>query len=332
MGFRLYTLLSSQGSIIPGFALCLALGMAAVFSSPFWGVPSLILALFLGYVIGAPAREFPLYSGIEFSRQNILKLGVVLLGVRLDLHQVLALGWTPVLLVSLSVPLTILLAWVIGRWLRLPTECWLIGGAAVAICGASAAMAVAAVLSARQGTSRILPYIAASVTGIGSIAMISYPFLVDVLGINAQSAGVLIGISIHDVAQVAGAGYAISDTVGDVAIYTKMLRVAALVPVIAIIAIWQKSNSDHGNGLPGFLYAFAAIVTLNALGFIGDQVKWLAEELSTVFLVTAMVGLGAKIQFANLLGESWRPLFLLLVLSVLLFLVPLLVIIISGGF
>lgn len=326
MGFRLSTAYSSQLSVIPGLALCLALGLAAIFSSPFWGVPPLILALFLGYVVGDPARELPFYDGVEFSRQSILKLGVVLLGLRLDLDQVLTLGWFPVLLVSLSVPLTILLSWLIGRWLRLPTEYWLIGGAAVAICGASAAMAVAAILSARSGTSRSLPYIAASVTGIGSIAMVGYPFLVNWLGMDAQSAGVLIGISIHDVAQVAGAGYAISDPVGDVAIYTKMLRVAALVPVIAFIALWQRNQDDHANGFPGFLYAFAILVVLNAMGLVGTQLKLVAEMFSQLCLVTAMVGLGAKIQFSSLLGESWRPLFLLVVLSLVLFAVPLLLI------
>ena len=331
MGSRLHAAFSSQLSVIPGFGLCMALGLATVFSSPFWGVPSLILALFLGYVVGGPAREHPFYSGVEFSRQSVLKLGVVLLGVRLEPDQVLALGWGPVLLVALTVPLTILMAWMIGRWLRLPTECWLIGGAAVAICGASAAMAVAAVLSARGGTSRVLPYIAASVTGIGAVAMVAYPFLVELLDIDAQSAGILIGISIHDVAQVAGAGYAVSDAVGDVAIYTKMLRVAALAPVIALIALCMRNQSPHDNRLPGFLYAFAAVVALNALGLIGSQIKLIAEAFSQICLVTAMVGLGAKIQFSSLLGESWRPLFLLAILSVLLFTVPLIVLIVADS-
>ncbi|OAN87471.1 hypothetical protein A8B84_14860 [Marinobacter sp. EhC06] len=331
MGFRFPAAFSLQLSVFPGIALCAILALAAIISSPFWGVPSLILALFLGYVVGDPMREHPFHDGAEFSRQSVLKLGVVLLGVRLELDQMLVLGWSPVLLVMFCVPITILVAWMLGRWLRLPTECWLIGGAAVAICGASAAMAVAAILSARSGTSRILPYIVASVTGIGSIAMIAYPFLYGLLGVDARSAGLLIGISIHDVAQVAGAGYAISEPVGDVAIYTKMLRVAALVPVITLIALWQRSRSDQDNGLPGFLYAFAAVVALNTFGLLGTQIKLIAEAVSEFCLVTAMVGLGARIQFSSMLGESWRPLFLLVVLSLFLFVGPLLMMLIAGG-
>jgi len=330
VGFRLPTVFNLQLSVIPGLTLCFVIASAAVFSSTFWGVPALILALFLGYVVGEPASEHPFHQGVEFGRQSILKVGVVLLGVRLELDQVLALGWTPFVLVALAVPLTLLAARLLGKWLRLPTEYWLIGGAAVAICGASAAMAVAAILSARSSASRTLPLIVACVTGIGSIAMIAYPLLIELLGLDARTAGLLIGVSIHDVAQVAGAGYAISDPVGDVAIYTKMLRVAALVPVIALIALWQGNQSGSENGFPGFLYAFAAVVLLNALGLLGNQARMVAEAFSEFFLVTAMVGVGAKIQFSNLVGESWRPLFLLSVLSILLFVVPLLVITLTG--
>ena len=320
MGSRIPTVLSQQFSVIPGVALCMTLAMAVVFASPFWGVPALILALFLGYVVGEPVSGHPFQQGIEFSRQGVLKLGVVLLAARLEPGQVLDLGWVPLLLVVLAVSLTLLAAWVLGRCLRLPTEYWLIGGAAVAICGASAAMAVAAILAGRAATTRTLPYIVASVTVIGSLAMIAYPLMVDLLGLGVRSAGLLIGLSIHDVAQVAGAGYAVSDPVGDVAIYTKMLRVAALVPVIALIALWQGSQGGQDNGFPGFLYAFAAVVVLNALGLLNDQIRLMAAIFSEFFLVTAMVGLGAKIQFSSLLGESWRPFFMLTCLSLLLLL------------
>lgn len=332
MGSRLYTAYSSQLSVIPGVALCLTLGLAALFSSPFWGVPPLVLALFLGYIVGDPARERPFNKGIEFSRRSVLQLGVILLGLRLDPAQILSLGWFPLLLVAVAVPLTLLFSWLIGRWLRLPTEYWLIGGAAIAICGASAAMAVAAVLNLRNSSGRALAYIVASVTGIGSMAMIGYPYFIDLLGLDAQRAGLLIGVSIHDVAQVAGAGYAISNPAGDVAIYTKMLRVAALVPVIAVIALWQRGQEEPGKGFPGFLYAFAALVTLNALGLVGTEIKQVAETISQLCLVTAMIGLGAKIQFAGLLGEGWRPLILLVALSLLLFVLPLLALTLTTGF
>lgn len=332
MSFHLPTALHLQLSIIPGFILCTVIAVGSVFSSPFWGIPALILALFLGYVLGEPAKEHPFHDGVEFSRQSILKLGVVLLGVRLEFDQVLDLGWIPLIVVAIAVPLTFLAAMVMGRWLRLPSEYWLIGGAAVAICGASAAMSVAAILSVRAATTRALPYIVASVTVIGSIAMIAYPLLVEGLGLDVRSAGLLIGVSIHDVAQVAGAGYSVSDPVGDVAIYTKMLRVAALVPVIAVIALWQGSQREQDNGFPWFLYAFAAVVALNAFGLVGDQVRLIAEAFSKLFLVTAMVGLGTKIQFSSLVGESWRPLFLLVALSLLLLILPLLVITLTGNF
>ena len=323
MGLQPLTILQIRLSVAPGLVLCLITGSAAVFSSSFWGVPSLILALFLGYVVGDLARENPLYEGVEFSRQSVLKLGVVLLGVRLDLAQVLELGWVPIGLVILAIPLTILAAWIIGLWLRLPTESWLIGGAAVAICGASAAMAVAAILSDRTATSRILPYIVASVTGIGSIAMIAYPLLVGFLDLDSQSAGLLIGISIHDVAQVAGAGYTVSEITGSVSVYTKMLRVASLVPVIFIIALWCRPTSAKDTRFPGFLYAFAAVVALNALSLIPPQVKLAVNSFSELCLVTAMVGLGVKTQFFQLMQEGWRPLILLIVLSLFLLGAPL---------
>ena len=127
------------------------------------------------------------------------------------------------------------------------------------------------------------------------------------------------GATIHDVAQVVGAGYLMSDEIGDVATFTKLLRVSTLVPVVLIIALiaarWGKTPFDtapSGFPLPSFLVAFIVIVSINSAGFIAFEVSEFMVEMSRWCLILAMVGLGMKSSFKELADMGWRPIALML--------------------
>lgn len=156
------------------------------------------------------------------------------------------------------------------------------------------------------------------VTGLSTVAMILYPVIVDLLGLSDVQSGIFLGATIHDVAQVVGAGYMISDSVGDTATFTKLLRVAMLVPVVLIISIVVARKSGKGKkeganvSLPGFLIAFVIIVIINSSGYVPPMVTSSMVELSRWCLIVAMVGLGMKASFKELAAMGYRPILLMI--------------------
>jgi uncharacterized membrane protein YadS len=148
--------------------------------------------------------------------------------------------------------------------------------------------------------------------------MIIYPGLVGVLHLDHVHAGVFLGGTIHDVAQVVGAGYMISPETGDIATYVKLLRVAMLLPVVSIVGWVAFRGMPAGASrkrqiVPVFLLGFAALVVINSVGFLPPAALSLATTISSWCLVTAIAALGMKTSFKDLIVVGWRPVGLMVV-------------------
>ena len=304
-------------ALMPGFILCLVIGMAAKFVSEHHGGPTILYALLMGMALNYLSTEGSCVAGIQFSAKSVLRFGIALLGARITIEQLMSLGITPIVIVLVGVPATIFFSYVLGRWLKLGKAHSILAGASVGICGASAALAVSAVLPQDKESEKNLIFTVICVTGLSTIAMILYPILVPVLGFSEAESGIFLGATIHDVAQVVGAGYMISDNVGDVATFTKLLRVAMLVPVVLIISIvvarqsGQEKTKGSSVALPGFLIAFVLIVLVNSSGYVPPVITDSMVDLSRWCLIVAMVGLGMKASFKELAAMGWRPVILM---------------------
>ncbi|NRA54282.1 MAG: putative sulfate exporter family transporter [Gammaproteobacteria bacterium] len=304
--------------LMPGFLLCLVIGMAAKFVSEHHGGPTILYALLMGMALNYLSSEGRCVEGIQFAAKSILRFGIALLGARITIEQLMSLGMTPVVLVLIGVPATIGFSYLFGRWLKLGKSQSILAGASVGICGASAALAVSAVLPQDKDAEKNLIFTVICVTGLSTVAMILYPVIVSSLGLTAAESGIFLGATIHDVAQVVGAGYMISDSVGDVATFTKLLRVAMLVPVVLVISIIvarqnnQNSSASSKVSLPGFLIAFIVIVMINSTGYVPVEITSSLVDLSRWCLIVAMVGLGMKASFKELAAMGWRPIVLMI--------------------
>lgn len=299
---------------LPGLLLCMLLAFAAALVARYFGGPALLYALLAGmafHFLSASARLAP---GIGLSSRTVLRLGVALLGARISLDQILALGWTPLLLVLVAVPSTILFGIFCAQRLGMSRSQGTLTGGSVAICGASAAMAVAAVLPGRPEGERQLIFTIVGVTALSTIAMVVYPLIANLLGMNETQAGFFLGGSIHDVAQVVGAGYMMSEPTGDIATFTKLLRVALLAPVVIVISLVIARHGGASSGgatLPGFLIAFVLLVAANSLGWIPATVQSPLEAFSRGCLVVAIAAIGVKASFRELAASGWRAALLL---------------------
>ncbi|HMA50173.1 MAG TPA: putative sulfate exporter family transporter, partial [Magnetospirillaceae bacterium] len=173
----------------------------------------------------------------------------------------------------------------------------------------------ASVLPKHEKSERDTILTVVTVTALSTLAMIFYPILVKFLGFDDVHAGVFLGGTIHDVAQVIGAGLTISPEAGDVATYVKLLRVAMLLPVVSIIASTAAQGEGKAKGpkVPTFLIGFAVLVAINSTGVLPGFVVTAVSQVSTWCLVTAIAALGMKTSFKSLVVVGWRPVGLMVI-------------------
>jgi uncharacterized integral membrane protein (TIGR00698 family) len=305
----------------PGLMAAATIALAATWLSDQYRSPVMLFALLFGMTFHFLYEEGRCVAGIEFSSKAVLRVGVALLGARITAHQILELGIMPIATVAVGIISTIALGAFAARSLGLNRSFGVLSGGAVAICGASAALAIASVLPRTSESERDTILTVVTVTLLSTIAMITYPLLAGALGFDHIHAGVFLGGTIHDVAQVVGAGYSISPETGDVATYVKLLRVSILLPVVFAIAfvVGREAKGSKGGAkatFPLFLVGFAVLVALNSAGLLPKVVTDLANDASRWALVTAIAALGMKTAFKDLAAVGWKPIALMLVETV----------------
>lgn len=304
-------------ALVPGVLVCSVIALAATFLSEHYGGPQLLYALLIGlafhFIHGHPQVK----KGIDFCGRTALRLGVALLGARITLTQVAKLGAGSAMLMIAAVMLTIALGVLVAKLLKRPREEGILSGGAVAICGASAALAVSSVLPQTQENERFTLLTVVGVTVLSTVAMVLYPFVLGLLAVSPEQSGLFLGGTIHDVAQVVAAGMMLGAQAGDTATVVKLFRVMLLMPVVFIVAMLYRSHlSANVSGekiplIPGFLLAFIGLMLLSSAGVISPPFVKTAGEVSRWLLVTAIAAAGVKTSFEQLLQLGWQPVFML---------------------
>ncbi|MDM0037022.1 putative sulfate exporter family transporter [Variovorax sp. J22P271] len=304
-----------------GILMSVVVAVAAISLADHYHVSGMLFALLLGMALNFLSTEGRCVPGIRFSASTLLRIGVALLGVRITLAQITALGALPIAMVVLSVAMTIGFGIALAKMLGYRNRFGVLTGGAVGICGASAAMAIAAVIPAQADDNvkeRATIFTVIGVSTLSTAAMVLYPMLVTALGFGEQHAGIFLGGTIHDVAQVVGAGYGMSKEAGDVATIVKLLRVAMLLPVILVITLsYRKAHVPGLTGgpkpplLPWFVVVFALLVAANSAGFIPAALQQTLRTLSTWLLVISMAAIGMKSHLKDFATVGLKPIVLM---------------------
>jgi uncharacterized integral membrane protein (TIGR00698 family) len=314
--------------MLPGIALSAVLGLAAMVLGNIpvlqsHGFSALTAAIVLGIVLGnSMYRRITSVAGpgVAFSKQNLLRAGVILYGLRLTLHDVGEVGIAGVLTDALVLSSTFVIAVTMGtRFFKLDRETSILIGAGSAICGAAAVMATEPVVRARADHVTVA---ISTVVVFGTAAMFLYPALYAWTdhGMSVEAArrfGVYTGSTIHEVAQVFAAGRAISENVANTAVITKMVRVMMLAPFLLGLSAWFRPNSDERSGhhrsslnVPWFAVAFVGMVILNSLVSLPKDIVRIATSVDTLVLATAMAALGLTTHASALRAAGPKPLWL----------------------
>ena len=299
--------------LAPGVICAAVVAIAAMFMSEHYGASAMLFALLLGMALNFLGQEGKCVAGIQFAASTVLRIGVALLGLRITFGEISALGSNTALMVVAGVLLTILFGWLFSRFSSTEKYFGLLTGGAVAICGASAALAIAAVLPRGPNHDRDTSFAVIGVTALSTIAMVVYPVIVGVMGFNPHQAGIFLGATIHDVAQVVGAGYSMGKDAGDTATIVKLLRVAMLLPVILVLSLMFRQRAQGSANamrpplLPWFAVAFGVLVALNSFVAMPRQLLVVAGDASRFALVLAISAIGMRTSLKELTVLGMKP-------------------------
>lgn len=281
--------------LAPGVLIAFTIAAAAQFISEHYNAPVMLFALLIGMAFHFLSLEGRCAAGVQFTSSRLLKIGVALLGARVTFSDLASLGPKPIMLTPVLIAATIASGVGFSMLFGRKTRFGVLTGGAVAICGASAALAISAALPPRQDGERDTLFTVIAVTTLSTVAMVIYPIIFHAFGFDDKQIGYLIGATIHDVAQVVGAGYAVSDEAGAIATYVKLLRVAFLPVVVVAIALLGNRGVDRAKTpFPWFAIGFAAVLAANSLGFLPGPVRATVAATSQWLLVAAISALGMK--------------------------------------
>jgi uncharacterized integral membrane protein (TIGR00698 family) len=300
--------------LVPGLLVTALVAMAAAFLGNHYKGSMLLFALLLGLALHFISEDPRCAAGIQFASSTVLRLGVALLGLRLTIAHVMTLGWHTVVALLCAVVLTIGLSLLLAKLLQVQGALGILVGGATAICGASAALAISSVMPKYPHLERDTALTIVGVTTLSTAAMVIYPLLTHWLGFDAVTSGKFIGATIHDVAQVVGAGYSLSP-------------VAFLLPVLLVISASLRARlaSQPQTAavplpktplLPWFIIAFAALMLLNSTGWLPASVQTGASDLSQAFLVLAIAAVGLKTSLKDVTQLGWRPVLMIVLVTI----------------
>jgi uncharacterized integral membrane protein (TIGR00698 family) len=315
--------------LLPGRAAALLLGVVStVIGAALPVIGSAVPAVVLGAVVATIRRPGGrLTPGLSFAGQHVLQIAVVVLGLRLSLQQVVAVGAgsLPVMLGTLAVCL--LLARTIGRTLRISSDLQALIGCGTGICGASAIAAVAPAIGA---ASADIAYAVSTIFVFNIAAVLVFPVIGHALGLSQQAFGLFAGTAVNDTSSVVAAASAYGRTAADYAVVVKLVRTLMIIPIVLTLAALTarrratsvpqhgrdaRAGSHHGLGsvarlVPRFLVGFLAMAGVNTLGLVPSGATGPIAASSTFLISIALAGIGLSTDVAALRRTGPRPLLL----------------------
>lgn len=298
----------------------------------------LLSAMLVAIIVGALMRNLgriPASAEPGIAQKLPLRLGVVLLGLRLSVPEVVQLGPGILVVIVATVVATYLGVLWVGRALRIPRPMTILVATGSAICGAAAVAAMSSVLRSedgrREGVADAAATAVATVTLFGTAALLLVPALADGIGLNDEQTGVWIGAAVHEVGQVvAGAGLAGAGAM-TFAVVTKLGRVVLLAPLVATVGWWEhRSRARDGSTakaptLPWFVVGFLLLVALRSVVDLPRTFLSGADLVATFLLTMGMFGMGAGVRIRHIARTGRSAMLLGVVAAVVSMLVPLLI-------
>lgn len=274
---------------------------------------AILLAVLYRHVFGYPVA---LRSGIQFVSKYLLRLAIVLFGLKLNIAVLLQHGWGLVFRDLVIVVFAIFTMVWIGKMVNVSPSLSLLLGIGTGVCGAAAIAAVSPILqSDDEDTALSIGMIAL----VGTVFSIGYTLIRPLLPLSSLQYGAWSGMSLHEIAHVALAGAPAGQEALALALLAKLGRVLWLAPLSFVLMYWKKTKANCHDGrktkvpFPWFLLGFI-VMSLFGSYVLGNAISVSPGVLSflsfvtSLFLTAAMVGLGLNVDLRTWGRNGWRPL------------------------
>lgn len=303
-------------SLAPGLALSLAIAALAIYLRNLTGIAALnpvvvalVIGIGLGAVIGRPASVKP---GIAFAVRPLLRFAIVLLGLQVTLGMLWQLGLGALVLAVLVVGLTLPFTIQLGKLMGVDEKLSVLIGTGTSICGASAIVAANQVV---RGEDEDVTYSLAVITLCGTVSLILFPYLGDLMGMTGRTYGLWAGASIHEVVQAVGAAAAGGPDASQSGTVMKLARVFLLAPAVVALGWWvaRRHHGEAGHAkapVPWFAFGFLALVAIGSTGFIPKEAVDASRFLVPVMLAASVAALGLQTDLRALHKRGAAPLLL----------------------
>lgn len=292
------------------------------------GTPAALVALVVGLVLGnirATARV--LRPGGAWVMKPVLRAGVVVLGLQLSLTALVSVGWTGIAVIVVTMIATFFGTLLVGQWMRVSPVSRLLVATGVAICGASAIVAMASVVDPDGDADDEVARSVALVTIFGTLTLFVLPFLHAPSGLDDSEMGLWIGASVHEVAQVVASASAVSAVALSVATITKLGRVVLLAPLVAVTSVVmrredERTGAERGDGragakhpplIPLFVIGFLIAIVVRTIVPFPDWADAMTRLVTTLLFSAALFALGLAVDIRSLIRSGGRVLLLGLV-------------------
>lgn len=303
------------GIIFVGILAFIALQAAGLPAIEHLGLSSLTMAIIIGMVVGNTI--FPKFAtrtstGVDYSKNMLLRTAIVLYGFRITFQQIAGIGWQGILIDVVMVSLTLLLAVQIGtRMFKLDRQSAILIGAGSAICGAAAVLATEPVV---RGQAHKVSVAVATVVVFGTLAMFIYPVIFPYLHLTVHAYGVYVGSTVHEVAQVVAAAKSVNDSAASTAVIEKMLRVMMLAPFLLVLSSFAQEGAKEGGKhkitIPWFAVLFIVTSAVNSLHILPAMLTSAILKVDNVLLPMAMAALGLRTHVGAIRQAGAKPLML----------------------
>lgn len=312
---------TSAARYLPGLWLVVILTAAAYGLRNLPGLSTfspMILGIVLGVVLcnvmPLPSRLGP---GLGLAGKDLLRLAVAMLGMQVTLGQLVALGGWGLASAVIVLTATFLLTLGLGRILGVGAPLTTLIAAGTSVCGAAA---IGGVNGAIRAKDEDVTYAIAAITLFGTLAMFLFPVIGQALELSETAYGTWIGLSVHEVAQVVGAGFQGGDEAGRTAVIVKLTRVILLAPLIMGLAAWYTLRPSREGAedktpkrpplVPWFVLVFLGLSGINSTGLIAEDLRQGMIGMTALLLTASLSALGLGTRFGRLRQLGLRPLLL----------------------
>lgn len=307
---------SSLRTLGPGLAAALvAVAVSLLVHALVPMLPAMTVAVVLGIAsVNVPGSsawcQGPWRAGLNFAGKHLMRVGIVFLGLKLSLADIMDLGWTSVALVVAVVLLSFAGTYALGKLFRLESETSLLIATGFSICGASAIGAMAAVKGTKHEDT-VLPV--ALVTLCGTLAIGVLPLLMHPLGLSPLQFGQWVGAGVHDVGQVVATAQTAGSVALSAAVVIKLTRVVLLAPIVGVAGAMERrrhknlaSTGKFPPVIPLFVVGFLLLAALRSTGWLPEMVIEGGALAQDIALGAALFGLGSSVQVRELLQTGLR--------------------------